>query len=217
MFTDPPPVAAAPAPRHALGLPAGSIRSLLALGVLAYLWVLALHPFYEGQPPAAAQLPLAFVYLQILMVLILASFFAAHGSTIGPRASPRSPWGLPRGTIRGVLLLGYLGLAAFLYHTQPAFEYPPTGAFLLLLLLVLSAFFAGHVLTAVVRGLSRGALPFWFQDLQAWVALLALLCLGILVLAQVINTSLPVGQKLDLPMLESVLAALVGFYFGARS
>jgi hypothetical protein len=215
MSTVPPPEAAAPPPRHALGLPAGSIRALLAFGVLAYLWLLALGPAYEGKPPTQVKLPLAFVYLQILMVLVLASFFAAHGSTIGSPISPRSPLGLPRGTIRGLLLLGYLGLAAFLYHTQPDFVVEPKPL-LLLLLLVLTAFFLGHVLTAVVRGLSGGALPFWFQDVQAWVALLAMFCLGILVVIQLfISPSLP--EKVEVPTLESVLAALVGFYFGARS
>jgi hypothetical protein len=218
MSTVPPPEAAAPPPRHALGLPAGSIRALLAFGVLAYLWLLALRPLYEGKPPAEVKLPLAFVYLQILMVLVLASFFAAHGGTIGSPISKRSPLGLPRGTIRGLLLLGYLGLAAFLYHTQPDFEVEPKRDLLLLVLLVLTAFFVGHVLTAVVRGLSGGVLPFWFQDVQAWVALLALFCLGVILVIQLfINTSLPLEQKLDLPVLESVLAALVGFYFGARS
>jgi hypothetical protein len=217
MFTVPPSQAAAPVPpRHALGLPAGSIRALLAFGVLAYLWLLALRPTYEGKAPADVKLPLAFVYLQILMVLVLASFFAAHGGTIGAHVSRRSPLGLPRGWVRGVLVLGYLGLAGFLYYTQPDFEYPQTASFLLLLLLVLSAFFFGHVLTSVVRGLSGGVLPYWFQDVQAWVALLALLCLGILVMIQVfINTSLT--EKVEVPTLESVLAALVGFYFGARS
>ena len=31
----------APFPRHALGWPAGSIRAILAFGVLGYLWILA--------------------------------------------------------------------------------------------------------------------------------------------------------------------------------
>ena len=32
-----------------------------------------------------------------------------------------------------------------------------------------------------------------------------------------INPSLSLGQEIPLPVLEAILAALVGFYFGARS
>jgi hypothetical protein len=219
MSTVPPvgaPAAPAPHPRHALGLPAGSVRALLAFGVLALLWLLALSPVLSKEPPAKAQLPTAFVYLQLLMVLILASFFAAHGGSIGGPASKRSPLGLPRGTVRGLLLFGYLALAVYLYRTRPEFQLPDQSAFLLLLLVLLSGFFLGHVLTAVVRGLSGGILPPWFQDIQAWVAILAMFALGaILVIQLFINPSLE--QKLDLPWLDATLAGLVGFYFGARA
>ena len=60
--------------------------------------------------------------------------------------------------------------------------------------------------------------PFWYQDLLAWVALLAVLGLGAEVLIQtVINPSLPEDKRLDLPAWQGVLSAVVGFYFGARS
>src|SRR5579872_4816015 len=84
------PARLAPPPRHALGLPAGSVRAILAFAVLAMLWVLALRPLIGGQSVADFKLPLEFVYLQILMVLILAHFFAAHGGSIGPHAGGRS-------------------------------------------------------------------------------------------------------------------------------
>jgi hypothetical protein len=214
------PVGAAPRPqRHALGLPAGSVRALLAFGVLGYLWVLVLQPGREGHGPLANKdASLAFIYLQFLMVLILAHFFAAHGSTIGERVSRRSPLGLPRGTVRFLLLAGYLGLAIFLYKTETEFQMPETGPVILLLLVLISAFFLGHILTGLVSWLSGGTLPPWFQDVQAWIALLALLLLGVVVLVRlVINTSLPLEQQLTLPTTEAVLAGLVGFYFGARS
>ncbi len=212
------PAPALPPARHALGLPAGSVRALLALSVLGLLWLLALRPLPGGsETPADVKLPTVFMDLQILMVLILSHFFAAHGHSIRPAGSVRSPLGLPRGSVRFLLLAGYLGLAGFLYHTQPKFEYPSTSALILLLVLV-SGFFLGHVLTVVVRTVSRGFLPFWFQDVQAWVALLAILCMGIILIIQLfINPSVSLEQQLDLPVVEAVLAALVGFYFGARS
>jgi hypothetical protein len=207
-----------PPPRHALGLPAGSIRALLALTVLGLLWLLALRPLpgHEGSA-GEIKLPTVFMDLQILMVLILAHFFAAHGNSIRAGGAGPSPLGLPRGSVRFLLLAGYLGLAAFLYHTQPKFEYPSTSAFILLLVLV-SGFFLGHLLTGIVRAFSRGLLPFWFQDVQAWAALLAILCMGVILIIQIfINPSVPLEQQLDLPVVEAILAALVGFYFGARS
>ncbi len=207
-----------PPPRHALGLPAGSVRALLALGVLGLLWLLALQPMPgHSQAVGEIKLPTVFMDLQILMVLILSHYFASHGHSIGPVGYGRSPLGLPRGSIRFVLLAGYLALAGFLYHTQPKFEYPSTSA-LILLLVLLSGFFLGNVLTAMVRALSHGVLPYWFQDIQAWTALLAILCMGVILIIQLfINTSVPLEQQIDLPVVEAILAALVGFYFGARS
>lgn len=214
------PAAASPRyPRHALGLPAGSVRALLALGILGLLWLIALRPIYgQKEPLVQEKLPLVFVYLQFLMVLILAHFFAAHGGSIGPHISTRSPLGLPRGSVRFLLLAGYLGLAAYLYHLQPEFEVPPTGPFVLLLLILTSGFFLGHVLTGLVRRGGGGVVPPWFQDIEAWVAILALCVLGIILVVQlVINPTLIPADKLDIPGIESVLAGLVGFYFGARS
>lgn len=207
-----------PPPRHALGLPAGSVRALLALSVLGLLWLLALRPLPgEGVALGAVQLPTVFMDLQILMVLILAHFFGAHGHSIRADAAQRSPLGLPRGSVRFLLLAGYLGLAVYLYRAQPKFEYPSSSALILLLVLV-SGFFLGHVLTGTVRLMSGGVLPFWFQDFEAWVALLAILCLGVLLIVLMfINPSLSLGQEINPPVLEAILAALVGFYFGARS
>ncbi len=213
----PTPVRPATPPRHALGLPAGSVRAILALAILALLWVIALRPVLGGQTLAEFQLPVEFVYLQVVMVLILAHFFAAHGGSIGSHTG-RSPLGLPRGSVRFLLLAGYLGLAVYLFRTQPKYEVPGQRAFFLLLLVLFSGFFLGHLLTAAVRRASGGWLPFWFQDIEAWVALLALGALAVLMVVELfINPSLSLEQKIDLPTLEAVLAGLVGFYFGARS
>src|SRR4051794_29926942 len=92
-----------PPPRHALGLPAGSVRALLALSVLGLLWTIALNPKRQ------ATLPLDFLYLLVLMVLIPAHYFAAHGSTIGRNVSGgSSALGLPSGSVRFILLAGFL-------------------------------------------------------------------------------------------------------------
>jgi hypothetical protein len=223
------PTATPPEPRHALGLPAGSVRALLALGVLGYLWAL-LFVITRGDASLGASLneevahnlraqrDLAFVYFNIIMVLILAHFFAAHGSTIGHTVSKRSPLGLPAGSIRLILLGGYLGLAYYLYVTKPKFDIANTGPLVLLITVLLSCFVVGYVVTLVVRALSPGGVPAWFQDVQAWVALLGLVVLCILVLMRiVINPSMEGGKQVDLDNVEVALAGLVGLYFGARS
>jgi hypothetical protein len=201
-----------PASRHALNLPAGSVRALLALGVLGMLWALALWHRDE-------KLPVLFIYLQYLMVLILAHFFASHGSTIGSPVSGRSPLGLPRGSLRLLLIVGYVGLAAFVYHTHPEFESPPTivGDSLVLLAVMVSAFFLGVLVTAVMRVLGGGTLPYWFQDVQAWVALLGLFGLAFLAVLYLINTGLTLEDKIEPRNLQAGLAGLIGFYFGSRS
>src|SRR5262245_10900741 len=97
--------APAETPRHALGMPAGSVRALLAFGVLGYLWILVLPISDRGKPPITAQPNAghAFLFLQLLIVMILAHFFAAHGRTIGGVVSRRSPLALPRGSVRFLL------------------------------------------------------------------------------------------------------------------
>ena len=82
--------------------------------------------------------------------------------------------------------------------------------------MLVSGFFLGHLLTGVVRLFSGSVLPYWFQDVQAWFALVALVLLGILVLVRlVINPTLEL--PLSLGNIELTLAGFVGFYFGARS
>jgi hypothetical protein len=207
--------AASPAPvRHALGLPAGSVRGLLAVGVMGLSWLLLWRYGSLGE-----KLPLAFVYLQVLSVLTLAHFFAAHGGTIGPKTGSRSPLWLPSGTLRLVLVIGYLGLAVFLFmHSQITFTMPDQGQWVLIILVVLTCFFVGHLATVLVRFFSAGITPFWFEDLEAWVALIALILLGVLtVLHALINPTLDPEHKLDWPTVDAILAGLVGLYFGARS
>lgn len=200
--------------RHALGLPAGSIRSILALSILAILWLMV---WKLTTSTTSTRLPSAFIYLQFLMVLILTHFFSAHGKTIGSHLEGGTPLGLPNGTIRLLLLIGYGGLAYFLYMHKPEFDLPPQGDLFLLLAMLLSAFFLGHYLTRIVTWFSRGVLPYWYQDIQAWAALMAAIALAIMMVIQVfINPTLSNDIKIDASLLDIGLAALVGFYFGSR-
>jgi hypothetical protein len=209
-----PPAASAPPayPRHALGLPAGSVRALLALGVLGLLWYMA----FTSQ--ASAKLPTEFVYLQMLMTLVLASFFASHGGTIGKHVSKSSPLGLPGGTMRVLLLAGYAGLTYFLFaHRENVdFEAEINVHVVHFLALILSGFFLGHVLTILVRAFAGGTIPFWYQDLQAWLAIVSLLGLAFLFVAHIINLNVRPDQQIG-SVINVILAGIVAFYFGARS
>ena len=205
-----------PPPRHALGLPAGSVRALLAIGILGVLWALTFSPEDKDHK---IKLPLAYIYLQFLMMLILAHYFAAHGNTIGKQTGSGSALGLPRGTIRFLLLGGYIGLAWFLFkeRSELVFETPPQADLIVFLALILTGFFVGHVLNVIIKFLSSGTLPAWFQDVQAWLAILSMLGLvGVLIVHVFINPGvrpdLRIGVELDV-----LLATLVSFYFGARS
>jgi hypothetical protein len=198
--------------RHALGLPAGSVRALLAFMVLAVLWLLALYGL-----TSEGKVPLAFVYLQYVMILILAHFFAAHGNTIGKHVSARSPLGLPSGTVRFVLLAGYIGLIVWLVYNRREFEPIPEGSLVLPLVLI-SGFFLGYVVTKVVAATSGEQLPFWYQDVQAWFALLGGIGLTVVVLVHVfVLQSIPQDLRFSMTTVETIVAAIIGFYFGARS
>jgi len=200
----------APAPRrHALGLPAGSIRALVGLSVLGMLWVLALKD--------PQKLPPAFVYLLFLMLMILTHYFTAHGKTQGKAVSHKHALGLPRGTIRLLLMGGFIGLVAFLWKSTAKFETLEGDKLFQLIALLLAGFFVGYLLSAVFRA-PGGDLPAWLQDVQAWLALLATVGLGVLIIVYVvINPSLAEQQALPVDRIEAGLAALIGFYFGART
>ncbi len=192
--------------RHALGLPAGSVRALLGLSVLASLWAMAIvHPKH---------MPATFVYLTILKLFILVHYFAAHGKHT--TAGQKHALGLPSGTIRLVLMGGFAGLLTFLYKNSTQIEMPDGQKLYLLMGLLLAGLFIGHVLTGAFRS-TTGHLPAWYQDVQAWLALLAGAGLLVLVMVYgVINPSVEPEQQVNLEHIEAGLAALIGFYFGSR-
>jgi len=214
---EPAPTSPAAPPRQALGLPAGSVRALLALMILGLLWAVALL----SRPVAGHEIPELFLYLQYLLLLVLASFFAAHGSTIGAAyVGGHNPLGLPRGSVRVILFLGLVGLVVWLFLNHYNFqEERKLPVFLPLILL--GGYFLGHIISAMVCSISgNGPVPPWYQDIQAWVALIAMLLLSALFLVhfiQVIDQSLPDNMKQTGPLLPAILGGVVGFYFGARS
>jgi len=199
-----------PPVRHPLGLPAGTIRALLAFAVLGMLWTIVLTT-KDGH------LPLFFVYLIYLVILILAHYFAAHGNSIARMPGERHPLGLPRGSVRLLLVAGFIGLAVWFYYHPDEFEAPPAASYAMPFVL-LTAFVAGWLITGMVRTASGGQLPFWFQDIEAWFAIVSMLGLAAETIILIfINPNIGEDLKIDPTHLEMALAGVIGFYFGARS
>jgi hypothetical protein len=205
-----------PAPvrrRHALGLPAGSVRALLASAVFGSLAALILS---GGQ----ARVPTLYNYLWYLLILIVAHYFAAHGKSIRAQEHERSPLGLPRGFFRFIFLAAFVGLIVWLYSQNQNFTLQMESSAANPLVL-LAGFFIGVCVARLVNWTTgEQGPPYWFEDFEAWVALIAVLILAVQVLVLVfIRPSVSPDQQnlLEGGSWEGVFPALVGFYFGVRS
>jgi hypothetical protein len=205
---------APPPPRHALGLPAGSIRALLTLIIVGIVCALLLMPGREGQP-----IPIQ-PYLIYLLFLSLGHFFAAHGSTIAPAgAGQPSPLHLPAGFIRLLIVVVLVATVGWKLATARDALLAQIAASVALLpeepympIVILAGFFVG----VVFRWITGGDRSYWAQDVQAWFALIAILVLAVAALIHlVINPSLE--ADLHLPDWDGFVAAVVAFYFGERS
>ena len=198
--------------RHALGLPAGSVRAAHVLGITALVCALLLIPAKQtvGVPP----------YLLYLVFLMIGHYFAAHGVTIATRDDrAASPLYLPGGVVRVLVFVALAATLGWKFYADPdglRGQFDKSVELLqaepLTPLLVLGGFFLG----AVVRSLiGRNPAAAW-QDFEAWVSLLALVGLGAAaVIHLVIAPSLE--EQLWMPNWEGALGAVVAFYFGERS
>ncbi len=211
--------------RHALNLPAGSIRAAHLLAVVGLVCASILVP-------SQAVVPIP-PYLIYLLFLLVGHYFAAHGVTIATRDDPApSPLYLPGGVVRFLVILalaGTIGLKMYWDHEvaqapgdAPANYHTLTDQYEASLdrlkqepympLVILGGFAIGILLHSLVV---RESPPAW-QDIEAWVSVLALVGLGAAALNQLViqtNISVPFG----LPLWESILGGVIAFYFGARS
>lgn len=199
--------------RHALGLPAGSVRALLTLLIVGLLCL-------ELAFPTARILPIP-PYLIYLLFIALGHFFAAHGGSIASAGDPHpSPLNLPGGTIRVLITLLLVGIVAWRLYAHPEQMEQQFNKSLdelreqpYLPLMILGGFFVGLLFRAVV---GRANPPYVVQDLEAWLSILAMTGLfadGLIHF--IINPSL--DEPLRMPEWGAFLAVVVAFYFGARS
>ncbi|HYV37362.1 MAG TPA: hypothetical protein VE988_16760 [Gemmataceae bacterium] len=203
-----------PVPRHALGMPRGSVRAILALMVVALVCALMLIPPREDKPIVIPS------YLLYLLFLVVGHYFAARGHARGEgNAWGSQPLNLPRGCIRLTILVALTATCIYRWTSDPegfkaqwlasvkALEEAP-----LLPVIVLLGFFAGALLRMVIGDQPP---PAW-QDMEAWVSLIAVILMAASAMIHlVINLSLP--ENLDPWLLEGILSGVVAFYFGERS
>ena len=212
MSTDPnSPGTLKPPPRSALGLPAGSIRAVLALLIAGMISLLIALP--PKDPPR--QIP---PYLFYLLFIAVAHFFAAHGHSIAHARGP-SPLYLPRGTVRLLILAGLAGSVAFaMFRNQDQFLRQMTDMLAevakqpYLPVVVLSGFFVGAIVRALVSHARRSPA---IHDIEAWFALISvLLIVTDAFIKFVIYES--IWEPPNWPTWEAIIAAVVAFYFGER-
>ena len=200
---------------HALGLPSGSIRALLAILIFATVWCSILVQPTREIPD----------YLGDLLFIIMGHYFAARRRAAEEPEPGPPPLFLPRGSVRLLLLAGSVLVAVLLFQRGQLTAVDRNPGVVTLLLV--SGFLLGVALNAVAAWWKdRGhRTPRFLEDLRAIVSLVAAIVLVLLVLNRLVpfvaTASLDDlwAQWVHLGRLgpEHVLAAVVGFYFGSRS
>jgi len=196
-------------PRPPLGLPAGSIRGILAVQITVILWMLLLAP--DDRP---IQVPLNLYFLLSLVMV----FFVGHGKSIARRDEPTaSPLWLPGGTLRFVILAGTAAVFGYIAYAHPdrLERLTPSPEQLKNWKYYLGALAIGFVL-----GYGTRILPFrhaWsFQAFQAWIAIIAMAIMFLEFVFQVfINISLT--NRFDPVPWQAAVTGIAAFYFGSRS
>jgi hypothetical protein len=202
---------AEPLERHPLNLPRGTVRAWLVLLIVVPFWVMLLSPDKLGPMP---------LYIYFLLGLVLV-YLSAHG-----RYATEDDEGTPTFSVTGAVFLilavgGTLAVIIYCLVTKlPTFWpdrlAPPETALTAapyLLLATLGGYGLGWLMSHL---LGKWRNNYRWQDVQASISLLAMFLLFFaFVLTVFIQAQLP--QMLDTKVFESVLVAVVSWYFGARS
>jgi len=200
---------------HALGLPAGSVRALLAVLIFVTTWgLLVVRPNQEVPD-----------YLRDLLFIIMGHYFAARRRS-GPALEPGPPpLYLPRGSVRLFLVAGTVAVAVLLFRQGRLTALDDNPGVVTLLLI--GGFLAGVALnTLSTWWRDRGHhTPRFVEDLRALISIAAAGILVILVWNPIVvlfptdfvDELLYPRVHLGHLGVEHILAAVVGFYFGSRS
>lgn len=187
---------------HALGLPARSVRALLALGVVGLVCGLLIRD--PDRPPPEA--------LEGLLFVVLGHYFAARAQAPEDRGAGPPPLFLPRGSVRFLLIAALVAVGVVVVRQDGALVHRGVVT-----LALAAAFLLGLLLTRVTAWWQRRRSRPWrvLEDIRALVGLFALGALALHAFYGVLPDAgtLGVGRL----GLEQALAGLVGFYFGSRS
>jgi glucan phosphoethanolaminetransferase (alkaline phosphatase superfamily) len=200
-----------PPRRYALKMPAGSIRAILALAVLGLLALIVFTSLRTDKDVGTL-----YFYLWGLLFLAIANYFTVRsGMTVGP--GEFHPLWLPRGSVRLILLVGLGGIIAWLWQNDKTIFTEASTVPLGLFIVIPAGFLAGWLVSHAVYLVVGEREPFWYQDVQAWVSIIAMGMLLIELSALIINHNLGDEFRKNLSTLDAALAAVISFYFGARS
>ena len=200
---------------HALGLPAGSVRALLAASVFVTTWCLLIAKPNQEVPG----------YLRDLLFIILGHYFAIRHRS-GPVEEPGPPpLYLPRGSVRLFLVVGTVAVAVLLFRQGRLSDLDDNPGAVTLLLI--GGFLTGVALNTVATWWrDKGHhTPRIVEDLRALISIVAAAILVTLVWNHVfaafptVSADSLLSPRVHLGHLgvEHILAAVVGFYFGSRS
>lgn len=192
---------------YAYGLPAGSVRAILALMIFGAIWALILMHPYEEVPS----------YLRDLMFIIMGHYFAIRRD--GPPTVGPPPLYLPRGTIRLILVAGFIAVGTLLVrrHQVTARD---EGTLHLNHAAVTLILVAGFMLGVIVAHFSHHTSRL-VEDIRATVSLACGIALLLMLFGLVRLPDTPEVRAFQHWILhyrvEDILAAAVGFYFGSKS
>ena len=195
-----PPVSPAPALKAPLGLPTGSVRAILALVLCGTQWYLILQGRAVPELLASAAL------------LVVAFYFGVRSTAPvtgpAPAAKVRQPLFLPRGSVRFVLLGGFLAVIAYVWVLGRAVPQELALIFQVLLSYLIGFAFAALVYRRAQKGLAPSRTA---SAARSGIAVVALAVTG------VVCSSIASGVPAFVPEdAEKFLTWTVAFYFGSR-
>jgi len=196
--------------RHALGLPAGSVRATHTLVIVGLFCAILLVPTkqLQGIPP----------YLIYLLFMVIGHYFGHRGSA--STDGGYNPLYLPRGCVRFIVMAALIGTIGWCFHNDPhkleqqfdlsleALKREPY-----LPVAILGAFFLGALVRAIIV---RENPPYFLQDMQAWLSLISIVGLGVAVVIHLIIMP-SLETEVSMSTWEAILASVIAFYFGERS
>jgi len=192
--------------RPPLGLPNGSVRALLTLLIVA----MVVTEVARGRH-------VELLWTETLMIALAHYFTSRRFIRLPPPVLERleaeghlpresQPLFLPRHSIRGLIVLAFVGVAVYLYRQNRLLE-PESLSILGTVAAYLLGVLARSIWGWLMRHRAKGASP-WWEDFKAVLVLIVLS----------INAAAYLFDRVDLLPHQSrtVAVALVLFYFGSR-